>query len=199
MMDSKDTYRQMLSGEMYNDLSTELVRQREHVVFLTNKYNASYGKPKEVRETLLRKILKEIGNNVHFEPAFRCEFGFNISIGHNFFANFDCIMLDGNLITIGNNVLFAPRVGLYTANHAIDPQERIMGGCYARPITIGDNVWIGAGVHVMGGVTIGKNSVIGAGSVVTKDIPENVIAAGVPCKVVRKITEQDKTGFTTMI
>lgn len=104
-------------------------------------------------------------------------------------------MLDGNLITIGDNVLLGPRVGLYTANHALDPQERVMGGCYAYPIVIEDNVWIGAGVHIMGGVTIGKNSVIGAGSVITKNIPENVIAAGVPCKVIREITEKDKTGF----
>ena len=90
---------------MYNDLSTELVQRREQVVFLTNDYNSTYGKPKEVREALLRNLLKGIGENVHFEPNFRCEFGFNITIGNNFFANFDCIMLDGNLITIGDNVL----------------------------------------------------------------------------------------------
>ena len=166
---------------MYNDLSTELVQRREQVVFLTNDYNSTYGKPKEVREALLRNLLKGIGENVHFEPNFRCEFGFNITIGNNFFANFDCIMLDGNLITIGDNVLLGPRVGLYTANHALDARERIMGGCYAHPI--------------MGGVTIGRNSVIGAGSVVTKDVPENVIAAGVPCKVIREITDKDKTDF----
>ncbi len=147
---------------MYNDLSTELVQRREQVVFLTNDYNSTYGKP---------------------------------TIGNNFFANFDCIMLDGNLITIGDNVLLGPRVGLYTANHALDARERIMGGCYAHPIVIEDNVWIGAGVHIMGGVTIGRNSVIGAGSVVTKDVPENVIAAGVPCKVIREITDKDKTDF----
>ena len=122
-----------------------------------------------------------LGSSVHFEPNFRCEFGFNISIGNNFFANFDCIMLDGNLITIGVNVLLGPRVGLYTANHALDPQERLMGGCYAHPIVIEDNVWVGAGVHIMGGVTVGRNSVIGAGSVVTKSIPENVIACSVLC------------------
>jgi maltose O-acetyltransferase len=86
------------------------------------------------------------------------------------------VSLDGNLITIGDNVLLGPRVGLYTANHALDPQERLMGGCYAHPIVIEDNVWVGAGVHIMGGVTVGRNSVIGAGSVVTKSIPENVIA-----------------------
>lgn len=195
MMENKDLYERMLSGKMYNDLSAELVQRREQAVFLTNEYNSTYGKPGDVREELLRNLLNRIGDKVHFEPHFRCEFGFNICIGNNFFANFDCIMLDGNLITIGNNVLLGPRVGLYTANHALDPQERIMGGCYARPIIIEDNVWIGAGVHIMGGVTIGQNSVIGAGSVITKDIPGNVIAAGTPCKVIREITDKDKTGF----
>ena len=170
-MENRELYERMLSGTMYNDLSAELVQRREQVVFLTNDYNSTYGKPKEVREALLRKMLKGIGENVHFEPNFRCEFGFNITIGNNFFANFDCIMLDGNA------------------------RERVMGGCYARPIVIEDNVWIGAGVHIMGGVTIGRNSVIGAGSVVTKDVPENVIAAGVPCKVIREITDKDKTDF----
>lgn len=194
-MVGRELYEKMLSGEMYNDLSADLVGRREEAVFLTNDYNASYGQPKEVREALLRKLVKQIGTHVHFEPNFRCEFGFNICIGNNFFANFDCIMLDGNTITIGDNVLLAPRVGLYTANHALDPQERVMGGCYARPIRIEDNVWVGGGVQVLGGVTIGRNAVIGAGSVVTKDIPDNVIAAGVPCRVIREITDCDRTGF----
>ncbi|MDL2265443.1 sugar O-acetyltransferase [Parabacteroides sp. OttesenSCG-928-G21] len=194
-MEDKDLFKEMLSGRMYNDLSPTLIQKRKQAVFLTNEYNDSYGESSIVRETLLRKFLKKVGENVHFEPNFRCEFGFNISIGDNFFANFDCIMLDGNLITIGNNVLLAPRVGLYTANHAIDPQERIMGGCYARPISIEDNVWIGAGVHIIGGVTIGSNSIIGAGSVITKDIPSNVVASGVPCRVVRMITDNDKTEY----
>ena len=198
-MENRELYERMLSGTMYNDLSTELVQRREQVVFLTNDYNSTYGKPKEVREALLRNLLKGIGENVHFEPNFRCEFGFNITIGNNFFANFDCIMLDGNLITIGDNVLLGPRVGLYTANHALDARERIMGGCYAHPIVIEDNVWIGAGVHIMGGVTIGRNSVIGAGSVVTKDVPENVIAAGVPCKVIREITDFYKLDLSDIL
>lgn len=195
MIENKSLYDRMLSGEMYNDLSPELVQRRKKIVFVTNDYNASYSEPQEIREILLRKFLKQVGVNVHFEPGFRCEFGFNISIGDHFFANFDCIMLDGNLITIGRNVLFGPRVGLYTANHALDAAERIAGGCYARPITIGDNVWVGVGVHIMGGVSIGQNTIIGAGSVVTKNIPDNVIAAGVPCKVIREITDADKTGF----
>ncbi len=186
----------MLSGKMYNDLTDELVKQREQTVFLTNEYNRSFGQEGVYREAILRKFLKSIGEEVHFEPNFRCEFGFNITIGNHFYANFDCIMLDANTITIGDHVLIGPRVGLYTANHAIDAGERIAGGCYARPIAIGDGVWVGGNVDIMGGVTIGENSIIGAGSVVTKSIPPNVIAAGTPCRVIREITEQDKTGFT---
>ncbi len=186
----------MLSGKMYNDLTDELVKQREQTVFLTNEYNRSFGQEGVYREAILRKFLKSIGEEVHFEPNFRCEFGFNITIGNHFYANFDCIMLDANTITIGDHVLIGPRVGLYTANHAIDAGERIAGGCYARPIVIGDGVWVGGNVDIMGGVAIGENSIIGAGSVVTKSIPSNVIAAGIPCRVIREITEQDKTGFT---
>lgn len=186
----------MLSGKMYNDLTDELVKQREQTVFLTNEYNRSFGQEGVYREAILRKFLKSIGEEVHFEPNFRCEFGFNITIGNHFYANFDCIMLDANTITIGDHVLIGPRVGLYTANHAIDAGERIAGGCYARPIVIGDGVWVGGNVDIMGGVAIGENSIIGAGSVVTKSIPSNVIAAGTPCRVIREITEQDKTGFT---
>ena len=172
----------ILNGNMYNDLSDELVEAREKTVFLTNEYNASFGKPAEEREAILKKLLRSIGKGVHFEPNFRCEFGYNISIGNNFYANFDCIMLDGGGIEIGDNVLFGPRVGIY-------------GACYAKPVRIGNNVWVGAGVHINQGVTIGDNTIIGSGSVITKDIPTNVVAAGVPCKVIREITEADKTGY----
>ncbi len=180
---------------MYNDLTNELIKARENTLFLTNEYNASFGKEAEVREAILRKLLKSVGKGVYFEPNFRCEFGYNISIGNNFYANFDCIMLDGGGIEIGDNVLFGPRVGIYTSNHATDAWERVHGACYAKPVKIGNNVWIGAGVHINQGVTIGDNAIIGSGSVVTKDIPSNVVAAGVPCKVIREITEADKTGY----
>lgn len=185
----------MLSGKMYNDLTPELIKAREKTVFLTNEYNASFGKPTEEREAILRKLLRSIGTSVHFEPTFRCEFGYNISIGDHFYANFDCIMLDGGGIEIGSNVLFGPRVGIYTSNHATDAWERMNGACYAKPVKIGNNVWIGGGVNINQGVTIGDNTIIGSGSVVTKDIPANVIAAGIPCKVIREITEADKTGY----
>jgi len=186
----------IISGVMYNDLTPELIESREKAVLLTNKYNNSFGLSLEIREDILKRLLKSIGVGVHFEPNFRCEFGFNISIGNNFYANFDCIMLDGGGIEIGDNVLFGPRVGIYTSNHAIDAIERASGGCYAKKVVIGNNVWVGAGVNINQGVTIGDNTIIGSGSVVTKSIPANVIAAGVPCKVIREITEKDKTGFS---
>lgn len=185
----------ILNGNMYNDLTPELIKARERAVFLTNEYNMSFGKPAEEREAILKKLLKSIGSNVHFEPVFRCEFGTNISIGNNFYANFDCIMLDGGGIEIGDHVLLGPRVGIYTSNHATDAWERSHGACYAKPVKIGNHVWIGAGVHINQGVTIGDNTIIGSGSVVTKDIPANVIAAGVPCNVIREITEADRTGY----
>ena len=185
----------ILAGNMYNDLTEELVKARENTVLLTNEYNASFGRPAEEREAILRKLLKSIGTDVYFEPNFRCEFGYNISIGDHFYANFDCVMLDGGGIEIGDHVLFGPRVGIYTSSHAVDAWERVNGACYARLVKIGNHVWVGAGVHINPGVTIGDNSIIGSGSVITKDIPANVIAAGVPCKVIREITEADKTGY----
>lgn len=194
-MNLKEQNDYILSGKMYNDLTPELIEARERTVFLTNEYNMSFGKPSKEREAILKKMLKAVGENVHFEPIFRCEFGYNISIGNNFYANFDCVMLDGGGIEIGNNVLFGPKVGIYTANHATDAWERSNGACYAKPVKIGNNVWVGAGVHINQGVTVGDNTIIGSGSVVTKDIPANVVAAGVPCKVIREITEADKTGY----
>ncbi|MCM3340733.1 MULTISPECIES: sugar O-acetyltransferase [unclassified Paenibacillus] len=185
----------MKTGKMYNDLDPEIVAYREKIVLKTNEYNQSFGQPRETREKILQEFMGSIGENVHFEPTFRCEFGANIHIGNDFYANFDCVMLDGGEITIGDNVLFGPRAGLYTSNHAINHEERKQGGCFSKPIRVGDNVWFGANVTVMPGVTIGDNTVIGAGSVVTSDIPSNVIAVGVPCKVLREITEADKTDY----
>lgn len=194
-MDLEQQRQLILSGEMYNDLTEELIKARENAVLLTNEYNNSYGQSAVKREQILKKLFHSVGENVYFEPNMRCEFGYNISIGNHFYANFDCVMLDGGGIEIGDNVLFGPRVGIYTSNHAIDAQERIAGGCYSKKVKIGNAVWIGGGVQINQGVTIGDNTIIASGSVVTKSIPENVIAGGVPCKVIRKITEADKTDF----
>lgn len=147
----------MQCSMMYNDLDPELMRARQKTMALTTAYAQGYSQSPAKREALLVKILGKIGKNVHFEPIFRCEFGKNISIG--------------------NNVLFGPRVGIYTADHAIDKTERHLGGCQAKPVTFGDN------------------TVIGSGSVVTHDISSNVVTYGDPCRVARKITAADKTGY----
>lgn len=183
------------SGRMYNDLTSELIAAREAAVRLTDRYNASFGEAANHREAILAELLGKVGERVHFEPTFRCEFGSNIIIGNDFYANFDCVMLDGGGIEIGDNVLLGPRVGIYTSNHATDATERAAGACYGRPVRIGSRTWIGAGVHINPGVTIGEGAIVGSGSVVTKDIPAGVIAAGVPCAVIRKITPADRTGF----
>jgi maltose O-acetyltransferase len=185
----------ILSGQMYNDLTPELVEARERAVLLSGEYNASFGRPPAERTAVLRRLLGAVGEQCHFEPTFRCEFGFNIRIGDHFYANFDCVMLDGGGITIGDHVLFGPRVGIYTSNHAIDAGERAAGGCYAKPVTIGSHVWIGGDVTINQGVRIGDNSIVGSGSVVTRPVPAGVIAVGNPARVLREITDADRTGF----
>lgn len=187
-----EQFQRMRSGIPYNDLTAELIGARETAVHLSNRYNASFGQSADMREEILSELLGRVGKRVFFEPAFRCEFGRNITIGSNFYANFDCIMLDGAEIEIGDDVLFGPRVGIYTTNHAIDPAERAAGVCIAKPVKIGNKVWIGAGVHVNQGVQIGDGAIVGSGSVVTKSIPANTIAAGVPCRVIRAISDADK-------
>lgn len=185
----------ILAGKMYNDLTQELVDARKRAVNLTDAYNASYGELPKVREAILRKLVKHAEDGAFFEPGFRCEFGFNITLGKNFYANFGCVMLDPGEIIIGDNVLFGPRVSIYTSRHAFNAQERAAGACYAKPVKIGNNVWVGGGVHMDHGITIGDNTVIGAGSVITRDIPSNVVAAGVPCRVIREITEDEATDY----
>ena len=126
------------------------------------------------------------------EPPIHFDYGKNTEVGENFFANFNTVILDVAKVTIGNNVMFAPNVSIYTAGHPVHPDSRNSGYEYGIPVTIGDNVWIGGSSTVLPGVTIGNNVVIGAGSVVTKDVPDNVIAAGNPCRVIRTITEEDR-------
>ena len=185
----------ILSGKMYNDLTPELVEARRRAVELTDAYNASYGEAPEKREALLRKLVKSAGEGAFFEPGFRCEFGFNITLGKNFYANFGCILLDPGIIEIGDDVLFGPRVSIYTARHAYDAKERAAGACFAKPVRIGSRVWVGGGVHMDHGITIGDDSIIGAGSVITRDIPAGVVAAGAPCRVIRDIRADEKTDY----
>ncbi|MBN6754076.1 sugar O-acetyltransferase [Kocuria palustris] len=132
---------------------------------------------------------------MHFEPTLRVEFGFNISVGDDFYVSFDCVMLDGGGITIGDSVLIGPRTRIFTTNHALDPDERAAGACMARPVRIGDQAWIGGSVVINPGVSIGDGAVIGSGSVVTSDQPARSVAAGVPARVLREITDRDRTGW----
>ncbi|WP_346906783.1 sugar O-acetyltransferase [Faecalicatena orotica] len=187
------------SGKMYNDLTSELVEARKRAVELTDEYNSSYGQEPKVREEILSRLVKHAEAGAFFEPGFRCEFGFNITLGKNFYANFGCVMLDPGEIIVGDNVLFGPRVSIYTSRHAFNAQERAAGACYAKPVKIGNNVWVGGGVHMDYGITIGDNTVIGAGSVITHDIPANVVAAGVPCNVIREITDAERTDYLEIL
>lgn len=155
--------------------------------------NMSPDEEEESLKYLKEEILGKVGGGYfNIEKPFRCDYGYNIEIGDNFFANYNFVVLDVGKVRIGNNVQIAPNVGLYTAGHPLHPDSRNSGYEYGIDITIGDNVWIGGSVCVMPGVTIGNNAVIGAGSVVTKDIPENAIAVGNPARVLRYITEEDR-------
>lgn len=146
----------------------------------------------------IKAIVKQLfgkSENAFVNPPFYCDYGFNIEVGDNFFANYNCTILDVAKVKIGKNCLLAPNVAIYTAGHAVDPELRAAMYEYGMPVTISDNVWIGGSSVICPGVTIGDNSVIGAGSVVTKDIPSGVVAAGNPCRVIRAITERDKTYY----
>ena len=144
------------------------------------------------KDKLLKEILGKTGEYVNIEAPFHCDYGYNIEVGENFFANYNLVVLDVGKVRIGDNAQIAPNVSIYTAGHPIHPDSRNSGYEYGIDITIGDNVWIGGNTCIMPGVTIGNNVVIGAGSVVTKDLPDNVIAVGNPCRIIREITEDDR-------
>ena len=139
------------------------------------------------RTELIRRLFGRTGKNFQIEQPFYCDYGYNIEIGENFYANVNCVILDGAAVRFGDNVFIAPDCGFYTAGHPFDVEQRNKGLEYAHPITVGNNVWIGAKVCVLPGVTIGDNCVIGAGSIVTRDIPAGSLAVGNPCRVIRQI------------
>ncbi|APP09777.1 maltose acetyltransferase [Lactobacillus delbrueckii subsp. delbrueckii DSM 20074 = JCM 1012] len=181
----------MLAGQVYNpgqdeELVTELTACKAKCL----RYNQlpSGAEKKE----LLREILGQSGENCHIEPNFWCDYGWNIKVGDNFYANHNLTVLDAGGVTFGDNVFIGPDCSFYTSGHPLDAARRNTGLEYAYPITVGNNVWIGGGVRSVPGVTIGDNSVIGAGSVVVKDVPADSVAAGNPCRVIREITEADK-------
>lgn len=182
----KSEKEKMLAGNLYAADNKELIKEREYAKNLTFEFNHTKPIEKEKRQEILKQLITAKGS-FHIEAPFNCDYGYNIEVGENFYANYGCTILDVNKVKIGDNVLLAPNVQIYTANHPIDPIERLTGKEYAKPIVIGNNVWIGGGSIICPGVKIGDNAIIGAGSVVTKNIPDNVIAVGNPCRVIKKI------------
>jgi len=182
----------MLGGKLYKSFDENLVNERlqaRQILFELNILNPFQN---DERNRLLGLLLGKIGSNPYIELPFRCDYGYNIEIGDNFYANFNCTILDCAKVSIGDNVLLAPNVSIFTAGHPIDAKKRNEGWEYAFPVKIGNNVWIGGNVVINPGINVGNNVVIGSGSVVTKNIPDNVVAAGNPCRFLRPITDADK-------
>ncbi|OUJ70874.1 sugar O-acetyltransferase [Hymenobacter crusticola] len=175
----------MLAGELYQANDPELVAERLRAKTLCHYYNQQ---PVELDKGVLSELLG-YKTDAHIETMFRCDYGYNIKLGRNFYANYNLVVLDCALVTIGDDVFVAPNVVISTAGHPVEAGPRVAGWEFAKPITIGSKVWLGTGVLVMPGVTIGDNAVIGAGSVVTRSIPANSVAVGNPCRVIREVPD----------
>jgi len=183
----------MIAGEFYQAMGKELMEERQYAKEQLFQYNNLEPSKIKARNQILKKLFGKTTSRFFIEPPFRCDYGYNIYLGDNFYANYNLIILDCAPVYIGDNVMIGPNVSLFTAGHPVHSEPRTAGWEFAKPIAIGDNVWIGGHTVTNPGVTIGKNTVIGSGSVVTKDIPENVVAAGNPCRVIREITDADRT------
>ncbi|KQO18923.1 maltose acetyltransferase domain-containing protein [Paenibacillus sp. Leaf72] len=177
----------MLAGELYLASDPQLTKDRENARKLTRLLNQTietdYGK----RVDLLKQLFGSTGEHLYIEPTFRCDYGYNIHVGNHFYVNFDCVILDVCEVRIGENCFIAPGVHIYTATHPLNPFERITGAEFGKPVTIGNNVWIGGRAVINPGVTIGDNVVIASGAVVTKDVPANAVVGGNPAKIIKNI------------
>lgn len=177
----------MIAGEIYDPADPILVKDREEARRKVRIYNQSLESEEEKRTELLKELLGSTGESLYMEPNIRFDYGYNTYVGENFYANFDCTILDVSEVRIGDNCMLGPSVQIYTATHPLHPTERNSGIEYAKPITIGNNVWIGGSAVICPGVTIGNNVVVAAGAVVTKNVPDNVVVGGNPAKVIKKI------------
>ncbi|ABS32922.1 sugar O-acetyltransferase [Clostridium botulinum] len=184
-MKKKTEKDKMLAGELYYAMDEELVKEHIRSQQLLAEFNNSLG---EDKSELLKPLFGKVGDNFSIKPTFHCDYGSNIYVGENFFANYDCIILDVCKVTIGDNCMLAPRVCIYTATHPLDAETRISGLEYGKPVVIGDNVWIGGNSVIVPGVTIGNNVVVAAGSIVVNDIPDNVVVGGNPAKIIKHLT-----------
>lgn len=179
----------MLRGEFYDPADPQLTEERRRARLLLNALNQSRPGRPQARLRIIKRLFAAVGEDVWIEPPFYCDYGSNIVFGNRVFLNFNCVILDAASVRIGSHVLFGPAVQVYSATHPLSVSERRTGLELAKPVEVGDDVWIGGGAIVCPGVSIGSGSVIGAGSVVTADIPDGVLAAGNPCQVIRKVQD----------
>ena len=177
----------MIAGMLYDHTDPELRADAKRAQKLSRLFNTTTEEQKDERTRLIKELFGGTGEHIHVEPPFHCDYGSNIYAGEGFYSNFDCIILDVCEVHIGDNCLLGPRVCIFTACHPVDPQERLSGNELGKPVTIGNNVWIGGNSVINPGVNIGNNVVIGSGSVVTHDIPDNVVAAGNPAKIIKRL------------
>jgi acetyltransferase-like isoleucine patch superfamily enzyme len=181
----------MLNGELYlADADKILFNERMKCKRLCHKYNSLSPDKLKQRKKLIKQIIGKTQDKFHIEQSFYCDYGYNIEIGENFYSNHNLVILDCAKVKFGNNVFIGPNCGFYTAEHPLDAKIRNKGFEYAKPINVGDNVWVGGGVQVVAGVTIGNNVVIAAGAVVTKDVPDNCVIAGVPAKKIKDLEKK---------
>lgn len=188
-----DEFEKMHNGEIYSSIDPNILKKQEECLELQYEFNQTRPSETQKRKELLKKMFNSIGENCHIEPPLHANWaGHFVSLGNNVYINFHLTLVDDTYIDIGDYTMIGPNVTLAAGTHPISPQLRQKASQYNLPIHIGKNVWLGAGVIVLPGVSIGDNSIIGAGSIVTKDIPANVIAVGNPCHILRSITKEDE-------
>lgn len=180
----------MIAGELYSAADPELVLERTNARRLTRLFNQTDETEISKRTEILEELFGSAGDGIYIEPTFRCDYGYNIHVGKNFYANFDCVFLDVCEIRIGDYCFIAPGVHIYTATHPLDAQGRISGEEFGKPVTIGDNVWLGGRAIINPGVKIGNNVVVASGAVVTKDVPDNAVVGGNPAKVIKFVQQK---------